>query len=172
MKKRIILLIIIILGIISLGGIYYSYSIHVKEYSNSNFKIKYDTTWKVVEKKDNLKLLHKKTGSILEIQCKVIDINYLDVSLNDLIEDIMTSVEKQNSDYKLIDYAPIRDFKYEAYSYLYEKDMEQVLVNVYKHDNKLIVIYYEALSESYDIVLDSVDEILKSLEIISGEKVN
>ena len=62
--------------------------------------------------------------------------------------------------------------KYESYSFLYEKGMEQVLVNIYKKDNKLVIAYYKANSEYYDIVLDSVDIILDSLEIISGEKVN
>ena len=41
-----------------------------------------------------------------------------------------------------------------------------------KKDNKVIVVYYEADSECYDIVLDSVDSILRTLEIYTGEKVN
>ena len=45
------------------------------------------------------------------------------------------------------------------------KDKEQVLVNVYKKGNKLVIAYYQADSEVYDIVLDSVDTILSSLEI-------
>jgi hypothetical protein len=43
--------------------------------------------------------------------------------------------------------------------------MEQVLVNVYKKNDKLVIAYYQADSESYDVVLDSVDTILNSLEI-------
>jgi hypothetical protein len=62
--------------------------------------------------------------------------------------------------------------KYQSYSYLYENESNQVLVNVYKKDTKVIITYYEASNEYYDIVLDSVDTILDSLIIVSGEKVN
>ena len=62
--------------------------------------------------------------------------------------------------------------KYEGYSYLYEKGEEQVLVNIYKKDNKLVIAYYSASSEYYDIVLDSVDAMLDSLKIKSGVKDN
>ena len=51
-------------------------------------------------------------------------------------------------------------------------DFKSWMKNIYKKDNKLIVVYYEADSECYDIVLDSVDSILRTLEIYTGEKVN
>jgi len=96
----------------------------------------------------------------------------MDISLNDLIVDVIDSIEKQNIDYKLINRMSNPTDMYESFSYLYEKDMKQALVNIYKKDNKLIVVYYEADSECYDIVLDSVDSILRTLEIYTGEKVN
>ena len=58
--------------------------------------------------------------------------------------------------------------EYDGYSYLYEKDNEQVLVNIYKKDSKLVIAYYSASYEYFDVVLDSVDSMLKSLEIKSG----
>ena len=36
---------------------------------------------------------------------------------------------------------------------------------VLKKNDKLVIAYYQADSESYDVVLDSVDTILNSLEI-------
>lgn len=172
MKKRIIILGLIIIGIGSLIGIYFSYSIRVKEFSNTNFKIKYDSTWKVISEGANLKLEHKKSGSVFEIQCKVLDDNYIDTKLEDLTMDILDSIEKQNEGYYMIDNQMIDNKNYEGFSYLYEKDMEQALVNLYKKDNKLVIVYYVANSEYYDIVLDSVDTMLESLEILTGEKVN
>ena len=59
--------------------------------------------------------------------------------------------------------------KYQAMSYMFENDSKNVLVNIYKKDAKLIIVYYEAEFKSYDIVLDSVDSILDSLEIKVGE---
>ena len=153
MKKKWLIIILLLLGLAILGGFYYSYSIQIKEYNNRNFKISYDNTWKVLDDKN------------------VLSDNYIDTPLSDLISDIMDSIEEQNKEYELISSANITD-KYEAYSFLYEYDMEQALVNIYKKDSKLIIVYYEANSEYYDIVLDSVDSMLDSLEIITGEKVN
>ena len=82
-----------------------------------------------------------------------------------LIQDIMYSIEQQNKDYKLINMSDEAKSDYEVYSYLYEKDMEQVLINVYKKGSKLVIAYYQADSEVYDIVLDSVDTIFASLRI-------
>ena len=77
----------------------------------------------------------------------------------------MYSIEQQNKDYKLINMSDEAKSDYEVYSYLYEKDMEQVLINVYKKGSKLVIAYYQADSEVYDIVLDSVDTIFASLRI-------
>ncbi len=170
MKKK-WLIVVLLLGLAILGGFYYSYSMQIKEYNNRNFKISYDNTWKVLDDKNVLSLEHKKSHSKVKVQCKILADNYIDTPLSDLISDIMDSIEEQNKEYELISSANITD-KYEAYSFLYEYDMEQALVNIYKKDSKLIIVYYEANSEYYDIVLDSVDSMLDSLEIITGEKVN
>lgn len=147
-------------------------SIKVKEFKNDDFKISYDTTWKVTSKDDGLTLKHKKSGSIFKAQVKEIDDTYLNLSLKDIISDVIYSIETQNEDYKLISQNEDLDAEYENYSYLYEKDDEQVLVRIYKADNKLLIIYFEADSKYYDIVLDSVDTMLESLEIYVGEKLS
>lgn len=169
MKKiKYLLIVLILLGIITLG-LSYSYNVKIREYANDDFKIKYDTTWKIVEKKDGLKLNHKKSNGIINIQCKTLDKNYMDTKLEDIIVDIKDSIENQNTDYKLINVYNDYSSKYDSFSYLYEKDNLQTLVNVYKKDNKIIIIYYEVDSEYYDIVLDSAESIFNSLEIITGE---
>ena len=171
-KSNRILAILMIIGIIVTIGVAYSYQIKLKDYDNSDFVVEYDSTWKVLKKDKGLELEHKKSKSILNIQCKKLEVNYMDTKLKDIIMDIKYDIEQQNEGYVLIAMEESPNTKYESYSFLYEKGMEQALVNVYKKDNKLIIAYYEANSEYYDIVLDSVDIILDSLEIISGEKVN
>ena len=172
MKKNKWLLIIIVVSIILTFGLSYAFRVTLNSYTDNNFKVEYDSTWKVVNDTNELKLKHKKTNSILHIQCKELDKTYMDISLNDLIVDVIDSIEKQNIDYKLINRMSNPTDMYESFSYLYEKDMKQALVNIYKKDNKLIVVYYEADSECYDIVLDSVDSILRTLKIYTGKKVN
>ena len=168
-KRRILILIVLFLGLITLGIILFLNKTYIREYKTDDFLIKYDSTWKVLENDNNIKLRHRKSGSILEIQCKVLENNYIDTNLKDIIEDVLESIEKQNEGYKLISRSEQPSNKYESFSYLYEKDNVQALVNIYKKDNKLIIIYYVSETKYYDIVLDSVDSILDSLEIITGE---
>jgi hypothetical protein len=169
-KKNFIFVIclVLIFGIVTV--ICFSNGIKFKEVSNDNFTVKYDSTWKVVKNDSELSLLHKKSNGTLDIKCKVLSDNYIDTKLSDLIDDIIYSISDQNKDYVLINRFDNVSDKYESYSYLYEKDNKQVMVNVYKKYTKLVIVYYEASSDYFDIVLDSVQGILDSLDIIVGEK--
>lgn len=171
MKKVLILIIVLILLSV---GISYSLKITIDEYSNNDFKVNYDSTWKKDKKgqSNGLYLIHKKSKAVLNIQAKILDRSYIDTKLKDIVGDIISSIEKQNDSPNLISRLDITNVNYEAYSYLYEVNNTQILVNIYKKDNKVIIAFYEAESEYYDIVLDSVDTILDSLEIKTGIKVN
>ena len=157
-----IMVILFLVGFIVALGV--SYSVTMGGVSEGKFNVEYDSTWRKVGNNE-FKLKHKKTGSILNIQSKEIEENYVDTDLKYIINDIVYSIEEQNPEYKLINFNNNVSDKYDAYSYLYEKDMKQVLVNIYKKNNKIVIAYYEADSKYYDIVLDSVDTILASLEI-------
>lgn len=172
MKKAKWFVLIIIISLIITYGISYSFRVTFKEYNDDNFSVKYDSTWKVEDDVDQLKLQHKKTDSVVRIQTKVLSSIYNDVSLDNIINDIMNSIESQNVNYKLINRMDNPTEEYESYSYLYERGMIQVMVNVYKKDNKLVIVYYESNSEYFDIVLDSVDTLLSTLKIYTGERVN
>ena len=173
MKKRdVVLLVVGFLCLLLVIGISYSSQIKIVEYKNSYFSIKYDTTWSVKTNNNELYLTHKKSNSTFRIQGKKLDDRYMDTKLADIIDDILFSIEMQNEGYQLINKIYNGSDKYENYSYLYEKDMNQVMVSIYKKDNRLIIAYYEAKSDYFDIVLDSVDIMLDSLEIVLGEEVN
>lgn len=167
MKKIKIIIVVVLLIAIGLSIFFVlKDKVGTKNYQNSNFKVSYDTTWEVKNDKDELYLIHKKTKSELKIQCKLLDSNFIDTNLRDIIDDIIYSIENQNDGYVLINRSDNVSDKYESYSYLYENNEKQVLVNLYKKDAKLIVVYYEAESKYYDIVLDSVNIILDSLEVV------
>lgn len=168
MDKRVkkIIVIVLCLAILLSIVLIFSTKVRIKTYSNSNFRVSYDTTWKVKNNKDELFLVHKKTKSEIRIQCKVLDSNYMGTSLADLIDDIAFSIEEQNEGYKLINRESLTNDKYESYAYLYEKGDKQVAVNIYKKDAKLIIAYYEADSKYFDIVLVSADEIFNSIEFV------
>ena len=63
-----------------------------------------------------------------------------------------------------------KDTPYEGYQVLYEDGEEQCLVTIYKKDNILLFITFNASSEYFDILIDNVETILDSIEIYSGEK--
>ena len=171
-KKGIViigLIITVVLLTLVVINVFLKNKITTSEYKNDNYKIVYDSTWEVVENEKYLELKHKKTNSILKIQSKELDDAYIDTRLSLLIDDIMDSIIDQNTGYNLINYSK-NDDRYDSYSYLYEKDDEQVLVNIYKKDRVLIIMYYSAQSDYFDIVLDSVDTMIDTLEIFVGEK--
>lgn len=173
MKKNMgILIIVFIFSVCVLISIVASIGVRHKTFSNSDFSIKYDTTWKVVEEKEGLELKHKRSKAILNIQTKVLDDNYYATDLKDIIDDILYSIEKQNSGYSLINTLESPSDKYDSYSYLYEDHSTQAMVNIYKLDSKVIIVYYEANNEYFDIVLDSVEGILDSLVINVGERIS
>lgn len=155
-----IMILLLVVGIFVVLGFSYSNN----NDSDGQFTVKYDNSWKR-SATEEFKLKHKKTGSILKIQSKVLEEKYVDTDLDEIVDDIIYSVEKQNEDYKLINMSKTDNKKYENYSYLYEKKKKQVLVSIYKKNNKIVIAYYQADSQIYDIVLDSVDTILNSLEI-------
>ena len=155
-----IVLVLLIVGVFIVLGFSYANN----NDSDGQFTVKYDNSWQR-SATEEFKLKHKKTGSVLKIQSKILEDNYVDTELEEIIDDIIYSVEQQNKDYKLINFSKLENNEYEGYSYLYEKKMKQVLVNVYKKNNKIVIAYYQADSKVYDIVLDSVDTILNSLEI-------
>ena len=94
----------------------------------------------------------------------------IDTNLKELTKEITSSIEEQNEGFSLISVEEGSHDNYQSFSYLYEKGEEQALVTMYKKDTKLVIAYYVARSTYYDIVLDSVDSILDSLEILVGEK--
>lgn len=166
-KKGVVFILLAIVIIISVIIFLLNNDVKIKEYSNDDIELVYDSTWKLVGK-NSLELKHRKSKSTFKVVSKDLESNYYDTSLNDMIKDIVYDVQTQNKGFILIDTEENISEKYEGYSYLYEKDEEQVLVNIYKKDNKLVIAYYSASSEYYDIVLDSVDAMLDSLEIKSG----
>lgn len=169
MKNRKIVWLIILLSIIT--SLILSYSILKNEttYENDTFSVNFDETWEVVSKTDKLILEQKKTKGKLCVQSKILGEEFSDIPLSNIISNIMDSIENQNKEYKLITREE-KNLHYESYSYLYEYKNKEVVVNIQKDSNIIIVTYYEDDMENFDIVIDSVDYILDSIKINSSEK--
>lgn len=163
--KIILFIIVLILSLLIVILYFNSKKVELKNYQNDYYKIKYDTTWNL----KNNKLEHKKSKSRIKVNYKVLDQSYIDIELKDIINDLLYSIEKQNKDYKKIMRKKI-DNPYEGYQVLYEDNDVQSLVTIYKKDNVLLFITFNADSEYFDILIDNVETILNSVYIYSGER--
>ena len=100
MNKKMWLILGVVLVILTIGIVVFVKSSNgFKEVKTDDFVITYDSTWKKVKDKKGVTLKHKKTNSKISIQCKELDDNYLDVSLKDILPDIIYGIEEQNKDY-------------------------------------------------------------------------
>ena len=165
MKKLLLPLVFVLFVIVSMLVIVNFNKINVKKFENDVYSFNYDSTWKIKEDGINVQLIHKKSKARLNIKYRELENYFIDVELKDMVNEIVDGIMKQNEGYALISVDDYFKEDIESYSYLYEKDDEQALVNIYKKDKKLIIIYYVNSSNYFDIVLDSVDSILNSFEI-------
>lgn len=158
----IIALSILLIGILCLilFNILSSKSIALNE---KNYNLKYDSSWKVKEKKDNyISLNHKSSKSLLKIEIITLDKEYKYTDIDDLIDEIIYNVDEQNKNFKLISKQKDTFTKYEfkGYKLLYETEAEQTMIMTFKKSDKLIVASYEAKNKYFDMLLDSVQNIV------------
>lgn len=158
----IIALSILLIGILCLilFNILSSKSIALNE---KNYNLKYDSSWKVKEKKDNyISLNHKSSKSLLKIEIITLDKEYKYTDIDDLIDEIIYNIDEQNKNYKLISKQKDTFTKYEfkGYKLLYETEVEQTMIMTFKKSDKLIVASYEAKNKYFDMLLDSVQNIV------------
>lgn len=134
-----------------------------------NYNLKYDNSWKVKEKRDNYIILsHKSSKSLLKVE--IIDLNeeYKYANIDGLIDEIVYNISEQNGTYKLISKQKdvFTKYEFEGYKLLYESDTEQVMIIAFKKSDKLVVASYEAKNKYFDILLDSVQNIVYNFNIV------
>lgn len=138
----------------------------IKTYENENYILKYDRSWKLKEEeKNHLALSHNKNAKL--------DIEIIDLkdetkysSIEDLIEEIVYNIEKQNPNYNLISKkeTTLSRYDFKGYKLLYENKSSQVMISIYKKSDKLVMINYESDNEYFDILLDSVHNIIYNFD--------
>lgn len=146
------------------------YTTNIKEYKNDKYAFKYDTSWKIKEKKEeSIKLVHNKDSEI-NIQIVSLEEEYKYSTSDDILDDLLFNLEKQNSSYKLLSKEKdlITKHKYDGYKLLYENNESQVLVIMGKKSDKVLLATYEATYEYFDILLDSVQNIIYDFQILDN----
>lgn len=142
----------------------------IKEYKNDKYAFKYDTSWKLKEKKDeSVKLVHNKDSEI-NIQIISLKEEYKYLTSDDILDELLFNFEKQNSSYKLLSKEKdlITKHKYDGYKLLYENNENQVLVIMGKKADKVLLVTYEATNKYFDILLDSVQNIIYDFQILDN----
>ena len=168
-KDRLLLITSIVVFIIVCIMIFFfnNGNLNIKKFKNNYYSFKYDSAWKLKNNKEEVILTHQKSKGKITITYKLLDTYIIDLKIKDILNDLNYEIEKQNKDYKLIN----REYNEEddSYKLLYEKDKEECLVNIFKKDNVLLIVYYNSSTKYFDITMDSLDIILNTLVIYSGE---
>lgn len=175
-KKYFLIIIISIISlVISISGVvvyklFFDKGISLKEFSNSIYTLKYDTTWDLKEEKDSLSLKHKK-GATINIDYIVLTNDFLYTSLESVIDEVSYSIQEENPNYSLLgkEKVYVTANKYEGYQLLYENGENEVLLTLFKKEDKIVSIVYEAEYEYFDILLDSAKEIIYNVDLVNKE---
>ncbi len=164
----IIALIIVIIGT-TLIFILNGKNIDMYAFNNNYYDFNYDKTWQVKDKSDLSVSLNNKDKASLNIELINIDDEYKYSDLSDIIDDLLYTINSQNSDYKLISKKEDKVTKlgYSGYKLLYENDESQAMITILKSGDKVVVFNYEALNKYFDILLDSVQNIIYNFALKS-----
>lgn len=166
-NKKIILIVFLIIIVIVGISIFLIFNnknkSKINELNNENYSFQYDNTWKIKKQESKeVELSHKKSDSKLNI--KIVELQDDDKykSLDEIFDSFLYNIRKQNEQYKLINKESSNMSKnhINGYKMLFENDNKQVEVSFYKQGNKLVVFSYEADSSYFDILLDSVNNII------------
>ncbi len=154
---------IVMIGVIS---IFLIKDIKVRTYANDYYRFKYDETWKIKTKKEStIDLTNNKSSLHIEIMKLNNEEKYND--LNSMIDNLIYQINKQNKDYNLITKQESKVTKKEiaGYKLLYENKNQQALITIYKDNDKLVIFNYESSDKYFDILLDSVQNIIYNFEL-------
>lgn len=167
MRKYIILIIIVILIVIGVClYIIFNNKIKIKEYENDSYYLKYNSSWTLKRNtNEEVSLVYNRKAKIN------IKISYLEdekkyLTIDKMVDNILYDIGIQNTNYRLLSKDTfINKDGDSGYKFLYENDENQVLVSLYKKNNKLVVFTYEALNEYCDILLDNALDVLYYFKI-------
>ena len=167
MKKYIILIVIVVLVVFSVClYIIFNNKITLKEYENDSYYLKYNSGWILKRNTSEEVNLTNNKKAIIDIKVSSIDEENKYLTIDEMTDNISYDMGIQNTNYKLLskDTFSTKDGD-NGYKFLYENDENQVLVALYKKNDKLVVFTYEALNEYYDILLDNALDTLYEFKI-------
>lgn len=169
--------IIVIFLLLILGVIFIIFSIvnnnklGISKIVSNQYNLSYDNGWNLKEKtKNKINLVHK-SGSTLDIEIVDLLSEYKYEGIDSLVDEVVYKIQSNNKEYKFIskDKISLGKYGYDGYQLLYEKSVENVMVYLYKKSDKLIMFTYNASFDYFDILLDSVHNIIYNFDVKEEE---
>ena len=165
MKKNVIKIIliitIIVITLIFFASKYKVEGNKIKTEENESYSLIYDDTWQIKSKDEtNINLVHRKSNSNLDININELKDEMQYRELDEIIEDYLYDIQQNNKDYNLI-YKEDNDIT----KLLFETENGQVATYIYKQGNRLVVFKYKAENSYFDILLDSVNNIVYNFKL-------
>ena len=167
MLKKYKLALITAVIVLLIGLILFTGNSSIKTVNDSMYAFKYDNTWKVKDKKKDSIVLKHSSGSRIIIQISELTDDYRYSTIDELIDELIYNIQLQNKNYNLISKKEdsLTKYNFDGYKLLYESDKEQVMICMYKKSDKLITIRFEATDDYFDILLDSVHNIIYNFDV-------
>mgnify|MGYP004552574677 CR=1 FL=1 len=167
-KNTITIMAILLIIVISIFLIFKYTNKEILEVDTNNYSFKYDNTWKITKKSENeVQLVHKKSNSDLNIKINELENEIQYKSLDEIYDTVLYNIQEQNPKYKLINTEKSKFTKasIDGYKLLFETDENQVAIYLYKYENKVVLFSYESTAIYFDIVLDSVNNIIYNFNV-------
>ena len=141
--------------------------INTKTFENNYYTFNYDTKWSITNKSNSMVKLKNDDKATLNVEIVQMDDEYKYSNISDFIDDILYDINDQNKEYKLISQkdSKITKSSYDGYKFLYESDSSQVMITIAKTGDKVIIFNYEAKNKYFDILLDSVQNIIYNFKL-------
>ncbi len=164
-KYKIVLISLLLLLIVVF--IIFQKRTYISHLETKYYTIQYDSTWKM-KLKEETKITLKHRYSDAKIVAEIVSLSQESQynSIDELIDEISYNIETQNEKYKLLSKkkTTFTKSKLDGYKMLYERDSSQVMITTFKKGSQLIIISYEAKNQCFDILLDSVQNIIYNFE--------
>lgn len=138
-----------------------------KKYDGKYLKLSYDSTWTLSKSSDDYLAFTHKSNSLVTIKVLGLTSKNHNSDIGVIADEVRYDIEHDNNSYKLLkqESGYISSKRYEAYKYLYEDGSSQAMIVIVKNENNIYVINYTSSNETFDIVLDSFQYILGSIDL-------
>lgn len=170
-RKRLLVMITstFIIAIIVLIGwiVIFKNTDRINTFEDNNMKFEYDSSWNISRNSNETISLMHKTNSFVDLKVSKITSNNYNSSISSISDEVKYDIEKQDSKYKLLkeEEKKIGKKGYDSYKMLYENEDSQTLLIVLRNQERLYIVNYTAKNEYFDILLDSFQTIIGSLEL-------